>query len=128
MDKGRSQRLKIARQVAAWGTELPALRVRIAGALAKPGVPGRLKIELEVMARRITMLFNAIGEMPGPDEADAILYDRLIKRMDRLRELIAAANATLDGIGKLPPDAVPQKPAVRTRDWRTSSHVDRPKR
>jgi hypothetical protein len=128
MDKGRSQRLRIARQVAAWGTELPALRDRIAGALATHSVPGRLKIELEVMARRITMLFNAIGEMPGPDEADAILYDRLIKRMDRLRELIAATNATLDGIGKLPPDAATQKPAVRTRDWRTSSHVDRPKR
>jgi hypothetical protein len=126
MDKGRSQRLRIARQVAAWGTELPALRDRIEGALATHSVPGRLKIELEVMARRITMLFNAIGEMPGPDEADAILYDRLIKRMDRLRELIAAANATLDGIGKLPHPA-PQKPAVRTRDWRTSSHVDRPK-
>jgi hypothetical protein len=74
------------------------------------------------------MLFNAIGEMPGPDEADAILYDRLIKRMARLRELIAANNATLDGIGKLPLEAVPQKPAVRTRDWRSSSHVDRPKR
>src|SRR5882672_5210428 len=100
MGKGRSPRLKIARQVAAWDTELPALRVRIAGALAKLSVPGRLKIELEVMARRITMLFNAIGEMPGPDEAEAILYNRLIKRMDRLRELITAANATLDGIGK----------------------------
>jgi hypothetical protein len=49
MDKGRSQRLKIARQVAAWGTEIPALRVRIAGAVAKPSVPGRQKIELEVM-------------------------------------------------------------------------------
>jgi ribosomal 50S subunit-recycling heat shock protein len=76
MDKGRSQRLKIARQVAAWGTEIPALRVRIAGAVAKPSVPGRQKIELEVMARHITMLVNAIGEMPGPDEADTILYDR----------------------------------------------------
>jgi hypothetical protein len=128
MDKGMRPRLKIAKQVAAWGTELPALRVRIASALAKPSVPGRLKIELEVMARRITMLFNAIGQIPGPDEADAILYDRLIKRMNRLRELIAATNATLDGIGKLPSDAVPQKPAVPMRDWRTSSHVDRPKR
>jgi hypothetical protein len=105
----------------------PALRVRIAGALAIPRVPGRLRIDLEVRARRITMLVNAIREMPGPDEADAILYDRLIKRMDRLRELITATNATLYGLAKLPLEAVPQKPAVRTRDWRSSSPVDRPK-
>jgi hypothetical protein len=125
MTTSRSHRLSVARELATWGAELPALRVRIAEALAKSSVPGRQKIELESMARGITMLFNAIGEMPGPDEADAIVYDRLLKRTDRLRELIATLTAALDGVAALPSNEVRQRPTVR--DWRTSSHVDRPK-
>jgi hypothetical protein len=66
--------------------------------VAKSSVPDRLKIELEVMARRITMLLNAIREMARPDDADVILYERLVKRTDGLCELIAAIESTLDGI------------------------------
>jgi hypothetical protein len=124
-ETNRQRRFLIAKGLPTWSIEVPALRVRIAEALAKSSVPGRQKIELETMARRITMLFNAIGEMPGPDEADAIVYDRLLKRTDRLRELITAMKAALDGVAKLPSDVVPRRPTQR--DWRSSSHVDRPK-
>jgi hypothetical protein len=48
------------------------------------------------VARRITTSFNAIGETPDAEASDAELYDQLIENTDRLRELIAAANAALD--------------------------------
>jgi len=67
-----------------------------------PTLPGRQKLDLEVLARRITRGFNAIGETPAPEVDDATLYDRLIENRDRLRELIDATNAALDRIVKGP--------------------------
>jgi hypothetical protein len=71
---------------------------RIAEALEMPGLPGRQKLDFEVMARRITTSFNAIGETA--DANDGTSYDRLIETADRLRELISAANAALDPLVK----------------------------
>jgi hypothetical protein len=119
MDETRHRRQSIAKEVSSWGIELPLLRSRIAAALAKASVTGKQKIDLEVIARRITMLFNAIGEMPGADEADAVIYDRLVQRTDRLRELIGAVNASLEDVARLPPDAVPHR--ATPRDWKRFS-------
>jgi hypothetical protein len=55
---------------------------------------------LEVLARRITRAFNAIGETPDAGVDDSSLYDQLIENTDRLRQLIVATNAALDRIVK----------------------------
>ena len=95
MDEERRRRLSIARELTIWGVAMPALMARIAEALKMPSLPGRQKLDLEALARRITTSFNAIGETPDAEASDAALYDQLIENTDRLRELIAAANAAL---------------------------------
>ncbi len=96
MDEERRRRLSIARELTTWGVALPGLVARIAQALKMQSLPGRQKLDLETVARRITTSFNAIGETPDAEASDAALYDQLIENTDRLRELIAAANAALD--------------------------------
>jgi hypothetical protein len=125
MNNSGRHRLSVAKELAAWNAELPALRARVANALAKTSVPGSKKIELETTVRRINMLINAISAKSDADENARFFYDRLVIRVNRCRELLAALKAALDGVANLPSDAVRQRPAQR--DWRTSSHVDRPK-
>ena len=98
MDETRRRRFSIARELATWGSAMPALMTRISEALKIPTLPGRQK--LEVMARRLNRAFMAIGETPDPDANDAILYEQLIENTDRLRELTAETNAALDRIVK----------------------------
>ena len=128
MDESKHRRLSIANEIATWGIELPALLARILVAAKRADLPGRQKLQLEIIARRINMQFNGIGQTPPSEADDGALLEQLIQETEMLRELITVANVTLDGLAKLAPEAPPQKPAVRTRDWRTSSHVDRPKR
>ncbi len=100
MDETQRRKLSIARELATWGTDMPALLARIAGALKMPSLSGRQKLDFEVMMRRITTAFNAIGVTPDAEASDAMLYEQLIERTDRLRELIAAANGALDRLAK----------------------------
>ena len=79
---------------------MPALLDRVVSALEMPALSGRQKLDFEVMARRIRTAFNAIGETPDDEADEAVLYNQLIERTDRLRELIAGANLALDGLGK----------------------------
>ena len=82
MDETRRRRLSIAKELATWDTAMPALMTRIGKALKTPSVPGRQKLDLEVLARRITRASNAIGELPDADADDATLYDQLIEDTD----------------------------------------------
>jgi hypothetical protein len=100
MDETHRRRLSIAREPATWGVAMPALLARIAAALEMPRVPGRHKLDFEVLARRIAATFKAIGEAADSETSDEVNYEQLIERTDRLRELIAAANAALDGLVK----------------------------
>jgi hypothetical protein len=100
MDETRQRKLSIARELATWGTTLPVLLERIVATLKLPSLPGRQKLELEVMARQITTAFHAIGETPDPDASEEVLYAQLLDRTDRLRALITAANAALDRLSK----------------------------
>jgi hypothetical protein len=100
MDETRRRRLSIAKELATWGSAMPALMARIGAAQKMPGIPGRQKLDLEVLARRITRAFNAIGETPDAGVDDSSLYDQLIENTDRLRQLIVATNAALDRIVK----------------------------
>jgi hypothetical protein len=54
------------------------------------------KARLEIVARRIVTLSNAIGEAPAPEADDATVYNQLIGSTDRLREEIATAHRTLE--------------------------------
>jgi hypothetical protein len=96
MDENQRRRLSIARELLTWGVDMPNLLIRLGKASKRSTLPARLQIEFEAMARRITTQFNAIGETPDADAADVTLYNQLIENTDRLRELIATANAALD--------------------------------
>jgi hypothetical protein len=100
MNETQQRKLSIARELATWGADMPALMARIAEALKSRSIPGRQKLDLEVMARRITTAFNAIDETPDAEASEAKLYKQLIRNTDSLRDLLAAANVALDGLAK----------------------------
>jgi hypothetical protein len=100
MDENSRRRVSIAKELVTWGAAMPDLLARIAEALKMPSIPGRRKLDLEVLSRRITRSFNAIGETPDPAADDTILYDQLIENTNCLRELIAQTNAALDRLVK----------------------------
>ena len=97
MDETERRRLSIATELVTWGKAMPALMARIVPVLKMPSVPGRQKLELEVLARRIAAAFKAIREAADSETGDEANYAELIGT-DLLRELIAAANAALDGL------------------------------
>ena len=70
VDETRRRRLSIVRELPTWGVAMPSLMARIASALKMSGLPGRQKLDFEVMARRITIAFNAIGETPDAEAGD----------------------------------------------------------
>ena len=78
------------------GEAMPALLARIARALKMPSLPGRQELDFEVWTRQITATFKAIGEAVNAEATNEFLYEQLIERTDRLRELIEAANVALD--------------------------------
>jgi hypothetical protein len=100
MNETQQRKLAIARELVTWGTDMPALMTRIAAALKNPNLPGRQKLDFEVMARQITTAFHAIGETPDAEASEEALYVQLLDRTDRLRELIAGTNAALDALVK----------------------------
>jgi hypothetical protein len=75
---------------------MPNLLSGLAAASKNPSLPGRLRLEFEIMARQINSQFRTIGETPDAETANPELYDRLIENTDRLRELIARAGTALE--------------------------------
>jgi hypothetical protein len=69
MDEERRRRLSIARELTTWGTAMPALMARIAQALKMPSLPGRQKLDLETLARRITTRSTLSEKRPMPRRA-----------------------------------------------------------
>jgi hypothetical protein len=100
MDETQRRKLSIARELATWSTDMPALLARIAAALKMQTLSGRQKLELEVLARRMTASFRAIGESTDSEASDEANYAQLIERTHRLRELTASANSALVGLVK----------------------------
>jgi hypothetical protein len=100
MNETQQRKLSIARELATWGTDMPVLMARIAEVLKSRSIPGRQKLDFEVMARRITTAFNAIGETPDAEASEVKLYKQLIERTNDLRELIATTDASLDRVLK----------------------------
>ena len=100
MNETQQRKLAIARELATWGTDMPVLMARIAEVLKDRSVPGRQKLDFEVMARRITTAFNAIGETPDADASEAKLYKQLIEKTDCLRELLVTTAGALDRLMK----------------------------
>jgi len=86
------RRVSLANEIATWSAELPALLAKILVAAKRTELPGRQKLNLEVTARRINTLFNAIGATPDAEADDGALLEELIQNTDRLRELTANAN------------------------------------
>jgi hypothetical protein len=75
MDETQRLRLSITRELVVWGMAIPKLLARIAAALKMPASSGRQKLDFEVMARRITTAFNAIGETPDGEADEVMLYN-----------------------------------------------------
>jgi hypothetical protein len=102
MDENYRRRLSIANELVTWGVAMPSLLARISEAIRITSLTGRQKLDFEVMARRITTSFNAIGEMPNDEGRDATQYEQLIENTDNLREEIATAKAALVRVAKRP--------------------------
>jgi hypothetical protein len=58
-----------------WGVAMPNLLSRLAAASKNPSLPGRLRLEFEIMARQINAQFNAIRDTPDRNTANPELYD-----------------------------------------------------
>jgi hypothetical protein len=102
VDENHRRRLSIAKELLTWRIAIPSLLAGISEALKRPSLTGRQKLDFEIMARRITTSFNAIGETSEDKAPNATLYERLIKNTDSLREQIAAAKAGLVRVAKRP--------------------------
>jgi hypothetical protein len=85
----------IAKELATWGIAMPGLLARISDVLKWRSLSGHQKLELEVLARRITASFKAIGDVPEDGAANATNYAQLIEKTNDLREQIAAAKEAL---------------------------------
>jgi hypothetical protein len=97
--------------------DLPTIQTRIKEISIRLDISGRLKLDLESKARKLTMLFNSIGKIPDSEANEEVLYDRLIDNTDRLRDLIVGTNASLDGLPAAIPGAsqssrYPSKPVM----------------
>ena len=102
MDETHHRRLSIAKELLTWGIAMPSLLAGISEALKRSNLTGRQKLDFEIMARRITTSFNAIGETPEDKALDATQYERFIENTDSLREQIAAAKVALVRMAKRP--------------------------
>jgi hypothetical protein len=102
MDENHRRPLSIAKELLTWGIAIPTLMTGISEALKRPSLTGRQKLDFEIMARRITTSFNAIGKTSEDKALDATLYERLIENTDSLREQLATAKATLVRMAKRP--------------------------
>jgi hypothetical protein len=92
MDDASRQRLEIARELVAWTADLPRLVRRIDSALELPRISDAQAFEAESIVERIGLLLRGIQTSINSGETN----ERLSASADRLREEIAAADATLD--------------------------------
>jgi hypothetical protein len=102
MNETHPRRPSIAKELLTWQIAMPSLLAGISEALKRSNLTGRQKLDFEIMARRITTSFNAIGETPEDKTLDATQYERFIENTDSLREQIAAAKVVLVRMAKRP--------------------------
>ncbi len=91
-----SRRLQIASDLFGWVAGIPRLLVRIGEVSEMPSLTEAQKLDLDMMAKRITDLYARVSDMADAEEDDKVLYEKLIASTDRLREEIAIANVILD--------------------------------
>jgi hypothetical protein len=96
MDNASRQRLEIARELAAWTADLPRLVRRIDSALELPQISDAQAFEAESIIERIKLLLRGVQAAINCGNSN----ERLSASLDRLREEIAAADETLDGLLK----------------------------
>jgi hypothetical protein len=81
---------------------MPSLLARISEALQMASLSGHQKLEFEIMARKITASFNAIGDAPRDGANNESNYAQLIERTNNLREQISTAKEALVRAAKQP--------------------------
>jgi hypothetical protein len=96
MDEIQRHRLFIARELRTWTADLPRLIRRIDGALELPDISDSQAFEAESIVERIGLLLRSIQAAVNSGESNA----RLSASADRLREEVAAADATIDALLK----------------------------
>ena len=92
MDENSQRRQSIVRELLTWAYATPRLIRRIDLALRLPHLTKAQKCDLETMSDRIGIRFRSIQKVIESDGS----YERLLASTDRLREKIAASEATLD--------------------------------
>ncbi len=88
------RRMSIATELATWSDAMPSLLRKVDVVLELPNLTATQRLDIELITARVGSVFMAIGVAV---EADASC-ERLVATMDRLREEITAADATLDGL------------------------------
>jgi hypothetical protein len=92
VDEYSQHRQSIVRELLTWAYATPRLIRRIDSALCLPHLTEAQKFDLETMSDRIGIRFRSIQKVIESDGS----YERLLASTDRLREEIAASEATLD--------------------------------
>jgi hypothetical protein len=90
------RRISIAQEWATWSDALPGLLRKLDVVLELPNLTATQRLDIDLIAARIGSVFVAIGLAVDADAS----CERLLATMDRLREEITAADATLDGLLK----------------------------
>jgi hypothetical protein len=90
------RRISIAQELATWSDALPGLLRKLDVVLELPNLTATQRLDIDLIAARIGSVFVAIGLAVDADAS----CERLLATMDRLREEITAADATLDGLLK----------------------------
>lgn len=91
MDETQRRRFSIACELMTWADALPHVMARIDKVLALPQITEAQTTYIESIVELVGTLLLAIRKAVDSDD-----YDRTIASVDRLREEILSANATLD--------------------------------
>jgi hypothetical protein len=95
MDENQRRRFSLAQELTTWASTLPNLVNRIIETLGAPGLSEVQAHGIHHIRERVEHLFRTIGQLLEADDRD-LSYDRLMALMDRLRDEILMANASLD--------------------------------
>jgi hypothetical protein len=91
MDENQRPRLSIAKELMTWGDALSRILAKIDQMLQSPNITVAQATDVESISDHVGIVIQGIKEAVRTND-----YDRLIASVDRLREEIATAEASLD--------------------------------
>jgi|HubBroStandDraft_2_1064218.scaffolds.fasta_scaffold2152553_1 hypothetical protein len=90
------RRISIAQELATWSDAMPGLLRKLDVVLELSNLTATQRLDIELITVRIGSVFVSIGVAVDADAS----CERLLAIVDRLRDEMAAADATLEGLLK----------------------------